>query len=110
MREESIVEPKLQDAIQKALASKRLKATANHIGPADVSMICVGTPSNSNGSLRLDYVIKVIEQIGAYLRTIDFYHVVNIRSTVLPGTVANILSHYLRNAQRKRLEEILVCA
>jgi GDP-mannose 6-dehydrogenase len=50
-----IVEPGLQEAIQQALASKRLQASATHIDPADVSMICVGTPSNGNGSLRLDY-------------------------------------------------------
>jgi GDP-mannose 6-dehydrogenase len=96
-----IVEPKLQDAIQKALASKRLKATDDQVGPADVSMICVGTPSNSNGSLQLDYVIKVVEQIGAYLRTIDFYHVVNIRSTVLPGTVTNIVIPLLEKCSKK---------
>ena len=96
-----VVEPELEDVIQKALASKRLKATANQIGPADISMICVGTPSNSNGSLRLDYVIKVVEQIGAYLRTIDFYHVVNIRSTVLPGTVAHTIIPLLEKCSKK---------
>src|SRR5712664_2883764 len=57
-----IVEPGLQVAIRQALASKRLQTTADHIGPADVSMICVGTPSNDNGNLRLDYVLRVAEQ------------------------------------------------
>src|SRR5215813_4613986 len=62
-----IVEPGLQEAIHQALLSKRLQAAADHIGPTDVSMICVGTPSNGNGSLRLDHVLKETEQIGAYL-------------------------------------------
>lgn len=96
-----IVEPKLQEAIQRGIGSKRLKAVSAQIGHADVSMICVGTPSNSNGSLRLDYVLKVIEQISAYLQTINFYHVINIRSTVLPETVSNIIIPLLEKYSKK---------
>src|SRR2546427_12686861 len=96
-----IVEPGLQEAIQQALASRRLQATADHIGPADVSMICVGTPSNGNGSLRLDHVLKVTEQIGDYLRDLDFYHVVIVRSTVLPGTVSDAIIPILEQHSHK---------
>src|SRR5262249_7586407 len=96
-----VVEPGLQEAIQQALASKRLQATANHIGLADASMICVGTPSNGNGSLRLDYVLNVAEQIGDYLRDIDVYHVVIVRSTVLPGTVSETIIPMLEERSRK---------
>src|SRR5262245_48620711 len=97
-----IVEPGLQEAIQQALAAKRLQTTGDHISPADVSMICVGTPSNGNGSLRLDYVLRVVEQIGDYLRNIDFYHVVIIRSTVLPGTVSDTIIPLLEEYSKKR--------
>src|SRR2546425_7739663 len=96
-----IVEPGLQEAIQQALASKRLQPTADHIGPADVSMICVGTPSNGNGNLRLDYVLRVAEQIGDHLRDIDFYHVVIVRSTVLPGTVSDTIIPILEKRSKK---------
>jgi GDP-mannose 6-dehydrogenase len=96
-----IVEAGLQEAIQQALLSKRLQVTADRIGPADVSMICVGTPSNGNGSLRLDYVLKVTEQIGDYLGTIDNYHVVSVRSTVLPGTVFDTIIPLLEKRSQK---------
>jgi GDP-mannose 6-dehydrogenase len=46
-----IVEPGLQEAIQQAIASKRLQTKADHVGPADVSIVCVGTPSHGNGGL-----------------------------------------------------------
>ena len=82
-----IIEPGLQEALEKAHNSKKLKASTNNISQADISIVCVGTPSNDNGSLRLDYIERVAEQIGDYLKKEKAYHVVNIRSTVLPGTI-----------------------
>jgi GDP-mannose 6-dehydrogenase len=96
-----IVEPGLQEAIHRALTSKRLQVMADHIGPAEVSMICVGTPSNGNGSLRLEHVLKVTEQIGDRLRDLDFYHVVIVRSTVLPGTVSETIIPILEKRSYK---------
>src|SRR5712691_2892082 len=61
-----IVEPGLQEAIENAVASARLRATLDDIGPADLSMVCVGTPSNENGSLNLDFITRVGQQIGDY--------------------------------------------
>ena len=82
--ETPIVEPGLQEAVKKAITSKKLHATTSNISPADISIVCVGTPSNENGSLQLHYIIRLAEQIGDSLKSIDSYHVVNIRSTVLP--------------------------
>src|SRR5215471_17461378 len=97
-----VVEPGLQAAIHQALLSKRLQVTTDHMDPTDASMICVGTPSNGNGSLGLEHVLKVTEQIGNYVRDLDSYHVVIVRSTVLPGTVSDTIIPILEQRSHKR--------
>src|SRR5262245_46654890 len=87
----AVVEPGLSELINSAVATGRLRATTETLEPADVSMVCVGTPSNENGSLCLDFVVRAASEIGDYLANTDRYHVVCIRSTVLPGTVENVV-------------------
>jgi GDP-mannose 6-dehydrogenase len=84
-----IVEPGLGELLQHGVASKRLRATTSTleaVRETDLSLICVGTPSRKNGSLDLSYLVRVCEQIGDALRDKPDYHVVVVRSTVLPGT------------------------
>jgi GDP-mannose 6-dehydrogenase len=96
-----IIEPGLQEALKKAHNSKKLKASNNNISSADISIVCVGTPSNDNGSLRLDYIDRVAEQIGDYLKKENSYHVVNIRSTVLPGTIEEKIIPIIEGRSKK---------
>ena len=84
-----IVEPGLDELLRDGVASGRLRATTSTeeaVSGTDVSLVCVGTPSRKNGSLDLTYLVRVCEQIGDILATKPDYHVVVIRSTVLPGT------------------------
>lgn len=98
-----IVEKGLQEIIRKGISSGNLRATTEGAPSADVSIICVGTPSNENGSLDLRHIIRVSEQIGEEIKRIRSYHVVTIRSTVLPGTVENIVIPILARTSKKRL-------
>ena len=89
-----IVEPGLADALQDVVQHERLRATTNTeeaVRNIDVSLICVGTPSQRNGRLDLSYVERVAHDIGRVLRNADSYHVVVVRSTVLPGTTHEIV-------------------
>src|SRR5438477_9327955 len=84
-----IVEPGLEDLLARAVAERRLRATidaAEAVADSEVSLVCVGTPSRRNGSLDLTYLERVASQVGAALRNKSSYHVVVVRSTVLPGT------------------------
>ena len=85
-----IVEPELEDLIRAAVNEGRLRATtkpAEGITNSDVSLVCVGTPGNANGSLDLTHVKNVCREIGVALAAHDRYHVVVMRSTMLPGTI-----------------------
>src|SRR5262249_9414837 len=79
------IEPGLYDVVKSAVESSRLKATLDPfkaVSESDVSMVCVGTPGASNGSLDLSHVKRACAQIGEALAQKDRYHVVVIRSTV----------------------------
>jgi GDP-mannose 6-dehydrogenase len=85
-----VMEPGLDELIGEAVALGRLQATTDGslaVQHSDVSVICVGTPSNGNGSLHLRYIENVCREIGGALAASSDYHVVVVRSTVLPGTV-----------------------
>jgi GDP-mannose 6-dehydrogenase len=105
-----VVEPGLSDLISCGVASDRLRATTDTITDADVSIVCVGTPSNENGSLGLNHISRATEQIGDFLRTRDTYHVVCIRSTVLPGTVdTHIIPILEQHSKKKAGRDFGVC-
>jgi len=101
-----IVEPGIGELIKEAVASGRLRATTNSseaVQNSEISLVCVGTPGNQNGSLDLRYVSRVCEEIGAALRTKADRHVVVMRSTMLPGTIESVVIPVLEKASGKKV-------
>jgi GDP-mannose 6-dehydrogenase len=103
-----IVEPGLDEVLTRAVESGRLHATtspADAVADSDVSLLCVGTPSRKNGSLDLTYLERVCVQIGSALRDKPSYHVVVVRSTVLPGTTHDVVIPALERESGKTYGE-----
>lgn len=101
-----IIEKDIGELVAAKVASGSLRATVSTeeaIMNSDLSLLCVGTPSRANGSLDLSAVEAVARQIGAVLASKDSYHSVVIRSTVLPGTLADIVVPALEQASGKKL-------
>jgi GDP-mannose 6-dehydrogenase len=89
-----VVEADLDDLIAQAVRDEKLSAVteaAEAIYASDVSLVCVGTPSQDNGNLNLAYVERVCQEIGRALATKNGYHVVVVRSTMLPGSTEEVV-------------------
>ncbi len=100
-----IVEAGISELIGEMVAAGRLRATLDTedaINNSDCSLICVGTPSNANGSLDLTYVKRVCQQIGAVLEEKKERHTVVIRSTMLPGTIETVVIPTLEQYSGKK--------
>jgi GDP-mannose 6-dehydrogenase len=94
-----IVEDYVGELIEKGVASGLLTATTNvqeAIDNSTMSLICVGTPSRKNGSLNTDAVSRVCEEIGKAIAERGGAHTVVLRSTVLPGTMRDVVIPIIR--------------
>jgi GDP-mannose 6-dehydrogenase len=89
-----IVEADIDELIGKMVREGRLRAVTDAIEAvrgSEVSLVCVGTPSQPNGSLDLSHIERVCTEIGAGVQAKRQRHTVVIRSTILPGTMENIV-------------------
>jgi GDP-mannose 6-dehydrogenase len=99
-----IVEKDIGEIVASHVALGRLRAStsvADAVRETELSMVCVGTPSQLNGSLDLRFVRKVCEEIGAAIRHKSAFHVVVARSTMLPGTMRDVVIPTLEEASGK---------
>ena len=99
-----IIEDEVDVLVAEAVREGRLVATNDAddaISRTDLSLICVGTPSQANGSLDLSYVRSVCAEIGAAIARAGDHHVVVIRSTMLPGTMREVVLPALETSSGK---------
>lgn len=108
-----VIEKDVDAIIAAAVTNGRLRATTSAdegVTQSDLSLVCVGTPSQANGSLNLGFVASACAEIGAALRTKRAAHVVVMRSTVLPGTIRDTVIPALERASGKKAgKEFGVC-
>ena len=108
-----IIEKDLGEMIAGQVTAGRLRATtqlAEAVRRSDLVFVCVGTPSQPNGGIDLKYVRRVCEQIGATLATHPGAPVIVMRSTMLPGTMREVVIPILEKASQKKAgEEFGLC-
>ena len=101
-----VIEKDLEELISEGVKTGFLEATMDgkySLLNSEISFICVGTPSNPNGSLNTKYVERVASEIGGYLKHKNDYHIIVIRSSVLPGTSENIIIPTLEEYSQKKI-------
>jgi GDP-mannose 6-dehydrogenase len=85
----TIIEKDIDRIIAEQRTAGRISATTDiqlAINGSDITIIAVGTPSTDKGHLNLQYIFKVAENIGESLMSKDTFHIIAIRSTIMPGT------------------------
>jgi len=100
-----IIEADIGEIIAATVQTGRLRATEDHalaVRQTELSFVCVGTPSLGNGNLDLAHMKRACEQIGQALKAKTAWHTVVIRSTILPGTMRNIVIPILEHSSGKR--------
>lgn len=100
-----IVEKDLDHYISKNVKENRLRATTDlkeAIDNSDITVISVGTPSKSNGDIDLAYIKEAAKAIGEKIKVKDGFHIVSMRSTVLPGTGQNVVIPIIEGVSGKK--------
>ncbi|MCH8022611.1 MAG: UDP-glucose/GDP-mannose dehydrogenase family protein, partial [Thaumarchaeota archaeon] len=107
-----IHEEGLEPLLKRVLQESLLDATSifkDALPKADISFICVGTPGLEDGSIDTSFIHSASKQIGSALTLRNGYHVVVVKSTVVPGTTDEIVIPNLKESGKKIGTEIGVC-
>ena len=104
-----IYEPGLQDLLERSEENFIPTENAEEaLMKTDVTFITVGTPSRPDGSIDLSYVRSAAETIGRALRK-KGYHLIVVKSTVLPGTTEEVARIIERESGRRAGEGFGIC-
>src|SRR5712664_760182 len=106
-------EPQLDSILRKAAKDKLLDATTDMSSAADTNttFLTVGTPSRLDGSIDLTFLKQATTDLGKALRKKSGYHLVVVKSTVVPGTTSNVVQPTLENHAETRVGRSLgLCA
>jgi UDPglucose 6-dehydrogenase len=84
----------------------KIAATTDHssaLQKSDITFLCVGTPSLKNGNIDLTFIKESTKQIAAVLKNKNSYHLVVVKSTVLPGTTHGVVLPLLEQYSGKKV-------
>ncbi len=105
-----VLEPGLEELIREGRRTGRLRATTDlddGARKADTFVVAVSTPSARNGSSDLSHLLRALGQLGDVLKGIDKFQVVNVRSTVPPGTMRGIVIPLLQERSGRKVGDQL---
>ncbi len=101
------ISPIYEQGLTSLLATYKNNITATNdtnsaIMNTDLTFLCVGTPSMKNGSIDLSYLKEATKQIATILKNKKTWHLIVIKSTVLPGTTQQIVLPLLEQYSGKK--------
>lgn len=100
-----VIEKDVDRYIKKAVQRNRLRVTGNvrdAVINSEISIVCVGTPSNEEGSINLSFTISVCKEIAESLKDKEGYHLIVFKSTLLPGVIEDKLIPLIQKISGKK--------
>jgi UDPglucose 6-dehydrogenase len=99
--------PIYEPGLARALENTEFTATTDHEAAieSDISFLCGGTPGKPDGSIDLLYIEKPAIQLSKVLKAKNDYHLIVVRSTVVPGTTESVIVPIFRDS-----ENVGICA
>lgn len=107
----TIIEKDIDTIIAEQYAAGRISATTDNdiaVKDSEISIVAVGTPNTDKGHLNLQFIFNVAVNIGEALRFKDTFHIIVIRSTILPGTCDKFADIVEKVSDKKRNENFAV--
>jgi GDP-mannose 6-dehydrogenase len=101
-----IIEDRIGELVEANVKSGRMRATQDvsaALEASDMAIVCVGTPSRRDGSLNQQYIEHVVGQIGDELKNRDRSFLLVMRSTMVPGTMRDLVLPILEKHSGKKL-------
>ena len=101
-------EEDLASILKRAIDKKKLFCTTNReeaILNSDITFITIATPTQANGSIDLTYIKNSAMEIGKALKNKDNYHLVVVRSTVVPGTTRTVIGKLIEENSEKKMSD-----
>lgn len=106
----SFFEPKLENLLKSSVKKGLLKATrdpSEAVLNSDITFITVGTPAKEDGGIDLTYVLNASRMIGEALRFKGDWHLVVVKSTVVPMTTENVVKKAVEESSGKHVSKDL---
>ena len=107
----TIIEKDIDIIIAEEYSAGHISATTDSnlaVAGSELSIVAVGTPNTDRGHLNLQYIFNVAVNIGEALRFKDSFHIIVIRSTIMPGTCDKFADIVEKVSDKKRNENFAI--
>jgi len=96
-------EPDLEKTLKKGLKNKlQIENDVSVVQDCDLIFVTVGTPQNKTGAIDLSIIKKAMKSLGKSIRKTKKQHIILVKSTVVPGTMKDIILPILENNSKKK--------
>ena len=96
-------EPDLEKTLKKGLKNKlQIESDISVVQDCDLIFVTVGTPQNKTGAIDLTIIKKAMNSLGKSIRKSKKQHTILVKSTVIPGTMKDVILPILENNSKKK--------